>query len=152
MFKKKCSRCERKLERDFLFCPYCSNDLRMEKKIEESRDYGFLGKDDFIMPSQKIDVSGFESMFNSIVKEFMSNTNFDDIEKQFKEFGMFNNKLQDKPQVRKTGISINVNMSSGKPVIKVQKLGEMPKQQMIKKRILSDDEANKIARLPKKRS
>jgi hypothetical protein len=41
MFKKKCSNCNKKIERDFDFCPYCSSPTKDHKK-----EYGLLGKDD----------------------------------------------------------------------------------------------------------
>lgn len=41
MFKKKCSQCNKKIERDFDFCPYCATPTKDHKK-----DYGLLGKDD----------------------------------------------------------------------------------------------------------
>jgi hypothetical protein len=40
MFKKRCSNCNKKVERSFDFCPYCSSPLRKKE------DYGLLGKSD----------------------------------------------------------------------------------------------------------
>lgn len=42
MFNKKCSNCEKKIQRDFDFCPYCGN------PIKNKEDYGLLGKTDEI--------------------------------------------------------------------------------------------------------
>jgi len=41
MFKKRCPACDRKIDRKFDFCPYCSAPLKNIKK-----DYGLLGKSD----------------------------------------------------------------------------------------------------------
>lgn len=41
--KRKCSNCNRKIEKDFEFCPYCANPIKNKKE-----DYGLLGKDDNI--------------------------------------------------------------------------------------------------------
>ncbi len=41
--KKKCSNCNRKVGKDFDFCPYCANGLK------DPKDYGLLGQDDDIL-------------------------------------------------------------------------------------------------------
>jgi len=41
MFKKRCSHCNKKVERSFDFCPYCANPLKDMKK-----EYGLLGRGD----------------------------------------------------------------------------------------------------------
>lgn len=38
--KKKCNNCNRKIEKDFDYCPYCAKPLN-------KKDYGLLGKDDY---------------------------------------------------------------------------------------------------------
>lgn len=56
MFKKRCSRCDRKIGRDFDFCPYCG--FSFSKK----GDYGLLGKNDDLNELDKIfdnSLSGF---------------------------------------------------------------------------------------------
>ena len=40
MFKRKCPNCEKKVSRNFDFCPYCSIPLK------DKKDYGLLGKHD----------------------------------------------------------------------------------------------------------
>jgi hypothetical protein len=41
MFKKKCSHCNKKVEKEFDFCPYCANPTKDHKK-----EYGLLGLND----------------------------------------------------------------------------------------------------------
>jgi len=45
MFEKKCPNCREKVERKFVFCPWCGSSL---KKKETSEDFGMLGKTDEI--------------------------------------------------------------------------------------------------------
>jgi len=45
MFREKCPRCGKKVSKKYDFCPFCSLDLRNKEK--DSKDYGFLGKNDF---------------------------------------------------------------------------------------------------------
>ena len=45
MFKKRCSNCDKKVEREFDFCPYCGKPQTNIKK-----DYGLLGRDDYSDP------------------------------------------------------------------------------------------------------
>jgi len=142
MFGRKCSRCERKIEKDYLFCPYCGQDFRMERIEKDKRDYGFLGKDDFFMP--EFNISNFSSIFNSLMKEF---------DKQLKGAGDFKEVEMGKPRIRKTGISINIATDmGGEPKIRVQRFGnhaEKPKE-MIKVRELTGSEVEKFSKLPKK--
>jgi len=49
MFKKRCPECEKKIEREFDFCPYCGTSMKNKE------GYGLLGNDDEIsMPNAKI--------------------------------------------------------------------------------------------------
>jgi hypothetical protein len=47
MFGKRCSKCEKKVNRKFDFCPYCANPLKQE-------DYGLLGSSDDIQELNNI--------------------------------------------------------------------------------------------------
>ncbi len=55
MFKKKCPKCNRKIEKNCRFCPFCGQDLNSKY---DKKNYGLLGKDDFD--------DSFESMFNNV--------------------------------------------------------------------------------------
>jgi HSP20 family molecular chaperone IbpA len=45
MFKKKCPKCENKINKNFDFCPYCGFN---PKSKDDREDYGFLGKNDIV--------------------------------------------------------------------------------------------------------
>lgn len=44
MFTQNCPKCNKKIKKNFNFCPYCNYNLRSKY---ESEDYGILGKNDF---------------------------------------------------------------------------------------------------------
>jgi len=68
MFGKRCRHCDKKISRDFEFCPYCG-------KSADNEDYGMLGKNDNIKQNPARDPfesmlgsSMFNKMFSSAVK------------------------------------------------------------------------------------
>jgi hypothetical protein len=157
--KKKCPRCGRKIEKEYDFCPYCGNDFRYEKKNQENRNFGMLGKEDSLTGFSEspnfpaTDISGLfnSKLFNNLFQEFD------------KQFHGFDRELAKKPKtdnknIRKSGISINISMSNGKnPDIKISGFGpdlKNLKQETREKRIhkseISDEEAKKLAKLPRK--
>ncbi|MBM3234313.1 zinc-ribbon domain-containing protein [Candidatus Pacearchaeota archaeon] len=151
MFRKKCPRCGRKIEREYDFCPYCGIDFRWQKKQERERDFGMLGKEDsFGMPD--FSAMNLTGLFNS--KLFSSL--FNEFDKQLHEL---DKEMIRKPKenIRKTGISISINMSNGKnPDIKISGIGDFKNMQKeisekkIPKLIISDEQAKKFSKLPKK--
>jgi hypothetical protein len=138
---KKCSFCGNKINKKFEFCPYCGKSTR-EKNMNE-----------FFQPTFKI---GFP--FNTVFKQLEKH-----IEKQFKELDMElgESKIENQPKkIPMQGLSISISSSgNGQPVIKVHQMGEkLPNQiqqaapvQGVQKtsRQLSEEEAEKISRLPK---
>jgi hypothetical protein len=66
MFKKKCPNCKEKVERKFLFCPYCGISL---KKKETAEDFGMLGKDDTVQ--QAVNQMNLPFGLNGIVNNLM---------------------------------------------------------------------------------
>ena len=74
-WKKTCRRCNRKIEKDFSYCPYCGyND-----KADEIRDYGMLGKNDFFE-----DNKGFvyhDPKENVTIRYLSTYPNFPDVKK-----------------------------------------------------------------------
>ena len=67
MFSKRCPHCEAKVEKDYNFCPNCSNDL---KSKFDKEDYGFLGKNDMESEDMNLTDTFIEKMFNSAMKLF----------------------------------------------------------------------------------
>lgn len=64
MFKKKCSKCNSKVGKDYDFCPYCGHSFRTNNLKEE---YGFLGKND------NLDTLSFEEMDNTFMDRILEN-------------------------------------------------------------------------------
>jgi HSP20 family molecular chaperone IbpA len=122
MFKKRqCQKCGRKIDEKYSFCPHCGSEMRSEN--EERNDWGMLGKNDSIFPSNEIKLPvGLNAIFNSLMKnmskelnEQLSKNSFQEEEKQPKK-------------VKKDGISISIStFGNGPPKIKVTQLGEKPK-------------------------
>ncbi len=135
MLKKKCSRCERKIERSHKFCPFCGQNLNKYDK----EDYGFLGKDDFD--------DSFESIFNNIPISRLFRTAMKMTEKMMKNMRESNQPKQ----------HYNTNMDiqffvNGKRVFP-EKIQIQPKtQEQIKKitKTISKQKVEKFTKLPKK--
>lgn len=153
--KKKCRRCGEKVSDSFNYCPYCKNPLKEES---DDKDWGILGKNDFI-DQEGINLPvGLNSLFNSLVKN---------LNKQMKEF----EQQKEKPPVQKEqkvtkkagGISISISTSGDKPPeIKVRSFGNSPEYagENLESNIMEGTEEKKIelpssdlrkfSRLPKK--
>jgi HSP20 family molecular chaperone IbpA len=117
MFKRKCGRCGRNIDKNFKYCPNCGNNLKTER---DRRDFGFLGRDDntedFLGFQNRAFPFGLGSIFNKLVKE---------IDRQLKEADReFDSFEEDERKFFKKGISINLNSINGKPVIKVKRIGD----------------------------
>lgn len=137
MFKKKCSQCSNKIEKNHQFCPSCGNNL---KSRHDQKDYGFLGRDDFNDDS-------FESMFgnfpiNKIFKTAMKMT-----EKMMKN-------IQESNQQKQLPVNSNTNVQffvNGKRVFpqkrQIQQQNQQPKK-IIQK--ISKEKAEQFAKLPRK--
>jgi len=73
MFGKKCPNCNRKIEKNHRFCPFCGYDLIKK----DNEDFGFLGKDDLD--------NNFESMFNGLPLNKIFQSAMKMMEKSIKE-------------------------------------------------------------------
>lgn len=150
MFGKKCPRCERKISKDFDFCPHCGMDFRIEKKIEKERDFGMLGEEDSNFSDLGIRMPlGFNTLFNSLLKQ---------IDKEFREMDKQMIKDESIKKIKpNSGISISISTSTGKqPEIKVRGFGpefkdiEEVKEARIQVPEISDEKAKEFSKLPKK--
>jgi hypothetical protein len=66
MFNKKCSKCDKKIDKEFEFCPYCGHNIHKEK-------YGILGKSDDLNQLDNLFKKSFaNSQGNSILDKMMS--------------------------------------------------------------------------------
>jgi len=148
MTTKKCVNCGEKIEKDFVFCPYCGIDIMKE---EERRNFGMLGRDDEDLRSLGLGSGLFGgSMFNGLFNNIMKQMN-----EQMKDMD-FNDKdfEQGKPKVFKRGIKINIGMGNGNPIIRVNELGNINnKQEKIKEAKLNNiidlDKLRRLSELPK---
>ena len=105
MFSNKCKRCERKILKDYDFCPYCGINLSKERT---QKDYGFLGKDDFL-GAEDLSMNmpfGLGKVFSNLMNE---------LNNQMRDF--------DKPEIkpkRTNSISISISTADGKkPEIRI---------------------------------
>lgn len=157
--KKKCLRCSRKLSKEYDFCPFCGNDFRFQKRQEESRDFGLLGKEDALTGFPDFPGFGMPADIGNLFNSSLFNNLFRQFDKQFREF---DKELAKKPRtsnnIRKSGVSISISMSDGKnPDIKVSGFGpdfknfkHEEKEKKIPKQEMTDEEARKLSKLPKK--
>lgn len=158
MFNPKCRRCNRKVSRDYDFCPYCGLDFRGEKLTKKEQDFGLLGKDDLFSPMPNMNLNmpqGFGGLFNSLLKE---------VDKQFRELdkeiaGDKNQTERIRRLPNSSGISINISTDNGKqPEIKIETFGkefsnlnkERASELKIHKSDITDEQAKRISKLPKK--
>ena len=130
MFEKKCPKCDNKIKKNFIYCPFCSVDL---KSMYEQEDYGFLGKSDLIGENFNLTDEFIDKMFNSAMKLF---------EKQIKNFhNELNNGYNKAP-----GLNIQFFVN-GEKIIPDKRNQISVKQSNIE---LSKDKLKKFAELPKK--
>ena len=137
MFKKKCSKCNAKIDKKFDFCPYCGNSFKSNYNNE---DFGFLGKNDFVE-------SGGQGMFGGSFIDKMMNSAMKMIQEQMKDLP---NELNQNSQGNfpKSNMKIKF-MVNGKEVPLNQ--NQQPKQQPQKiKPQISEEKAKQIAKLPRK--
>src|SRR3989344_1625170 len=118
MFGKKCKRCNRKIDKNFEFCPYCGFNLKRE---QDEKDYGFLGKEDRIgFPGIGLKMpfgfSGFDKVFSSLMKQIDSQ--FKEIDKEIgKDKADFERARKSdgerKPGIMSRGLSISISTGTG---------------------------------------
>jgi len=148
MFKKpKCKKCNEKINKKYMFCPYCGFNQRDENSSE------------FFEPSFNL---GFP--FNMLAKKLLKGVNFEELEKQLKGLDSQPPTLNDEENENVTqgfpggtmGVSINIDTKNGKPVIRIGnmnrgKKGNIPKapRSNIPRNEISPEKAEKFSNLPK---
>jgi HSP20 family molecular chaperone IbpA len=148
MFREKCARCGKAIEKKFSFCPYCGYNIEEERELE---DFGLLGKDDKKDIFGAGNAFGFSLNLNDIFNNFNSvfRNLTKDLNKSFdKDF--------DKTEPKVFSKAISIDLSPGKsPVIKVHSNGKkVPinfrvKTPEIKIPKLSEEKLWQLANLPK---
>jgi len=138
MFKKKCPKCNNRVDRKYRFCPFCGRNL----KDHDREDYGLLGKDDFDESFNSIFHDITNIPMNRLIKTAMKMTEkmIKDMQKQ--EFN------QPKQPYSNMDIQFFVN---GKRVFPEKTAPKTEKPIKIPIRTnLSKEKAEKFAKLPKK--
>ena len=139
MLKKKCSKCGKKINKNYEFCPYCGKSFFDPEKLE--KDYGLLGKKD-IETNEINDIFKQAKLpfgFNMLAKKL-----FKELDKQMKEI--------DREEAKPAGTSISISFGSlnGQPKIRIKeggkKLGKPGKIKLPKITKLPKE----YAKLPKK--
>lgn len=147
--KKRCPKCGEKISGSYNFCPYCRSQLRNLSDFSDEEAWGLLGKNDFV-PDEKIRLpTGFNVLFNSLIKN---------LNNQFKEIEGIDDE-QKKIKMKRGGIGISIYTSGNKPPeIKVTSFGNVPElkeqenqiRSNVKNLKLPESDAGKFAGLPKK--
>lgn len=156
MIKKKCSKCGKRIEKEFDFCPHCGHNLKKEK---EKKDYGLLGRKDSLSSGNDFIgglglPNGFNKIFNNLMQQI--DREFRSLDQKVGE----ERKRKKKPKSR--GISINISTGTGKkPEIKVRGHGpgfskkrkgkkiKKKSKKKVKKPNISEKKAKKMADLPR---
>jgi len=143
MFKKKCPKCEKKIEKSYDFCPYCGMNF---KSKYDNEDYGFLGKNDFINEdtNSMLNIGGsfLDKMINNAMKM---------IEKQMQEMpNGFEQNIKNNPSKMPSNMRIKF-MVNGKEIPLVQ-TDRSQKQEIQKPKeiSLSEQQKRQLAKLPRK--
>ena len=162
---KKCSHCNRKIKKDFEFCPYCSS------PIDNKKDYGMLGKsDDLRELDEKLGRSFSSSGIGSSIFEKMIASTMKMIEKEMQKSMMDNkmpkqmpNKINQNPNL-KTNFELfingkKVNLPGNIAGIQIEEVNGIPNmnsqnqpQKKLKAKMpkVSEEILEKSAKLPRK--
>lgn len=160
MFSKKCNKCGRKIEKNFEFCPHCGKDFRVERRMQDERDFGFLGKEDELFPdfsSMNSKSIPFGNLFDSLLKQV--DAQMHELDKQMGK------EEKIKREIKTSGFNISISSSNqNQPEIRISGFGpefekikgnmkvgrEVEKEIKIKKPVISEERAKQIAKLPRK--
>lgn len=136
--KKECNKCRKKISEKYSFCPHCGAPLEADF---ESRDWGMLGKNDFLPSMNELNLPfGLNAMFNSLMKNMTKQ--FNEIEKDQKNFG---------EQVKTGGIRINISRSGNQqPIIRMEHSGTGRKPKKILPGMFSEKKLKEFSSLPRK--
>lgn len=144
MFKKKCPRCERKINKSYDYCPYCGNNL------SNKGDYGLLGKNDFEEINQ-------QNLLGGSFMDKLFSTAMNMVEKQMKQMSNNPSNFQNQKLPQNPGFPPNTNFRlviNGKEVKLPQQINTVQQTQKpaptnktpIK---LSKEKLSRFAKLPK---
>jgi hypothetical protein len=146
MFKKtNCSKCGKKINDKYDFCPYCGNVIENSEE-----DFGMLGKNDSVKEENEVKLPfGFNTIFNTLMNSLSKEMN------ELNKTGAVQDK--NKTGIAKNGISINISSAGNAPPnISVSYLGDgktnNQKNKKVKEaesRLFSDKKTKEFLNLPK---
>jgi hypothetical protein len=142
--KKKCPKCNEKISENYVFCPSCGYNLRKKENIKE---YGMLGKDDFL--DSENSSNEFQSLFGGFSGKIMNSMLNNamkmlekEMQKSIKEQREFQNNINQQP-INRTNFELYINGKRISPdKIKINKKPNNLNVQ--EKQLLSKQEINKI--------
>jgi hypothetical protein len=139
MFKKReCTKCRRKISKDYRFCPHCGFG---DRDFEEG-DWGMLGKDDLTPQNNFQMPMGLNTIFNSLMKTLNNQMN-----------DAYSPKKNSDPKIKNNGISISIS-TKGNNAPRINTNPQEHKKRIVK-RIpgqFSKENAKRFSKLPKKES
>ena len=147
--KKRCPKCNEKINNSYNFCPYCRTQLTNVGGFSGEEDWGILGKNDFVSGGEIKFPIGINTLFNSLIKS---------LNNQVKEFENIDGQPK-KTEIKRGGIGISIYTSGNRPPeIKVTSFGNVPELKEQEKRVnsgvknlkLPEVVNGKFAGLPKK--
>lgn len=146
MFSKKCNKCNKKVKKDYDYCPFCGNNFTSKY---DSSDYGILGKNDSVEGFEKNPLQKplIDKLFNKTIGEIIPSM-IKKIERQIQEDLENPDKKGNHPEFPgKLNVQLFVN---GKKVTPEIKETHAPKRKPRQKKIITQDKLNKLTTLPKK--
>jgi len=140
MFKKKCLKCEKRVNKNYEFCPFCG--LNFKEKYDE-QDFGMLGKNDVLNEPLPMGSSLIDKLFNNAMKM---------IEKQMRNLP---GELNENPNRLPGNIPNNLKVQffvNGKKVIPENQIESRRSKPKVKrfKPVFSPEKRKKLSDLPKK--
>lgn len=145
--KKKCPKCNEKVNENYAFCPNCGYNLN--KSRDNEKNYGMLGKNDYLNSGQDSFQNMFSGMFNGfngrIMNSMLNNAMKmleKEMQKSMKEQREFQKNMDENPNINRTHFELYINGKKISPEkIKVTKKPYVSGQG---KKLLSKQEINKI--------
>lgn len=140
MFKKKCSKCENNVRKDYEFCPFCGNNFN---KMTPKEDYGLIGKTDNIedlKENNPFEENLMDKIFKSAMK--MLESQLKNLPKELKE-----NMKNPSPMPNKLNVQFFVN---GKKIGPKQIEQNKNIKTMIKRPTMNKERYEMFSKLPKK--
>ena len=137
MFRQTCSKCNKKIDKSYEYCPFCGSNL------VKKEDYGLLGKDD---------LEEIPNMFGSSMIEKMFQTATKMLEKQMRGMAEEMNKPKNKPQKPHLNDNIDVQFYINGKKVNVGKPKQTKSKQIepIKSLEITSEQAKRLAKLPRK--